>query len=85
MLWPACLRTATARRQVGRVPIVPSAPLAAAVAWPAIVIAVAIAVAICLWGLLRRGSVADRARDEATTTDGVDDDIAPPGSSVPPP
>lgn len=53
-------------------PVTPSAdPLAAVVAavvasvsWPAVAVGVAVVVLLCLWGLFRRGSMADRARDD---------------------
>jgi hypothetical protein len=47
--------------------------IVATVAWPAVLVVVAIVVAACLWGLFRRGSVADRARHDATTPDGAGD------------
>jgi hypothetical protein len=33
-----------------------------AVSWPAVVVAVVAVTAFALWGMLRRGSIADRAR-----------------------
>jgi hypothetical protein len=66
------------------VPPVPVAPLAAALAWPTVLVAVALVVAICLWGLLRRGSVADRARDDVAgpgSGTGADEDRAAPPES----
>jgi len=44
-------------------------PIAATVSWPTVVLVVAVLVALCLWGLFRRGSVADRARHDAPSTD----------------
>lgn len=32
--------------------------------WPAIALAVAVMVGLCLWGLFRRGSISDRARTD---------------------
>lgn len=32
------------------------------VSWPAVVLGVAVVTALALWGLFRRGSIADRAR-----------------------
>jgi len=43
----------------------PSTVLASSLPWPAILGAVVAVAAVCLWGLFRRGSVADRARHEA--------------------
>lgn len=45
-----------------RFPVVTNDVLAASGQWPVIALAVAVAVALCLWGLFRRGSIADRAR-----------------------
>lgn len=43
---------------------------ASAVEWPVVVIAIAVVVALCLWGLFRRGSMSDRARsDDGQSTD----------------
>ena len=55
-------------------PIVGSATVAAAgAAWPAVFVAIAIVIAICLWGMFRSGSIADRARsDEDQTESGTD-------------
>ena len=38
--------------------------LAADTPWPLLALAVVAAVAVCLWGLFRRGSIADRARTD---------------------
>lgn len=38
--------------------------LAANTEWPLVAVAVAVAAAVCLWGLFRRGSIADRARTD---------------------
>jgi hypothetical protein len=86
MLWPGPLAAATARRHLGRVPPVPAAAFAATLAWPTVLVAVAFVVAICLWGLLRRGSVADRARDDVAGPGpgtGADEDRAAPPESPP--
>ena len=40
--------------------------------WPAILIGVGLALVACLWSLFRRGSIADRARDDAELLDGLD-------------
>ncbi|CAB4346644.1 MAG: hypothetical protein F2947_08635 [Actinobacteria bacterium] len=34
--------------------------------WPLIAVAIAAASGLCLWALFRRGSIADRARSDAT-------------------
>ena len=38
--------------------------LAASLDWPIVVAAVAVVTAVALWGLFRRGSIADRARSD---------------------
>lgn len=38
--------------------------LAADGRWPAVALAIAIVVGLCLWGLFRRGSMSDRARTD---------------------
>jgi len=43
---------------MSRVAFASSAP------WPLIAIAIAVIVALCLWGLFRRGSMADRSRTD---------------------
>ena len=51
--------------------------LAAETSWPVLVLAVAVAVALCLWGLFRRGSIGHRARTGAAPSErvnGQDDD-----------
>jgi hypothetical protein len=39
--------------------------------WPALLIATAVVVAVCLWLLFRRGSIADRARTDAELLDSL--------------
>jgi hypothetical protein len=55
-------------------PIVGSTTVAAAgAAWPAVFVAIAVVIAICLWGMFRSGSIADRARsDDDQTESGTD-------------
>jgi len=38
--------------------------LAASVPWPLVAVGVAAVTAVALWGLFRRGSIADRARTD---------------------
>lgn len=38
--------------------------LAANTEWPLVAVVVAVAAVVCLWGLFRRGSIADRARTD---------------------
>jgi hypothetical protein len=85
MLRPRPTPHATAPDGVGRVRTVPPAVVASTLPWPAIVLVVALAAALCLWGLFRRGSVADRARHDATAgaTNDPDDDVAPPRPTSP--
>ncbi|MCD9623766.1 hypothetical protein [Rhabdothermincola salaria] len=40
-----------------------------AVSWPAVVAAVVAVLAVLLWGMLRRGSIADRARHDYPADD----------------
>ncbi|MSZ89559.1 MAG: hypothetical protein F2585_09475 [Actinobacteria bacterium] len=51
-----------------------TALIAAGATWPALVVGIAIVVAICLWGMFRSGSIADRARsdDDAQNESGTD-------------
>lgn len=71
MLGPAHARVVPAPgRPIATVgPVDPDAPdllpavlVAASVAWPLIALGVASVTAVALWGLFRRGSIADRAR-----------------------
>ena len=39
--------------------------------WPALLIGIAVVVAVCLWLLFRRGSIADRARTDEELLDGL--------------
>lgn len=39
--------------------------------WPALLIGIAAVVAVCLWLLFRRGSIADRARNDEELLDGL--------------
>jgi hypothetical protein len=39
--------------------------------WPALLIGIAVVVAVCLWLLFRRGSIADRARTDAELLDSL--------------
>jgi hypothetical protein len=65
----------------------PLALMASSTPWPAVLAGVAVVVAVCLWLLFRRGSMAHRARvdhpegDEraapADADDGLDDGPAP--------
>lgn len=41
-----------------------TALIAANTTWPALVVGIAIVVAVCLWGMFRAGSIADRARSD---------------------
>ena len=52
----------------------------AATPWPAIVVGVAAVAALSLWGMLREGSIAHRARGEDHADDGD-----PPADEGPPP
>jgi hypothetical protein len=54
----------------------PAVVLAASVSWPLIALGVAAVTALALWGLFRRGSIADRARADY-------DDDPEPGASGP--
>jgi hypothetical protein len=47
----------------------PSAVPAASTPWPLVVALVVVVVAVALWGLFRRGSVADRARRDEPSED----------------
>jgi hypothetical protein len=47
---------------------------ALAVSWPSVAVGVTLLVGLCLWGLFRRGSMADRARRDYA--DELDDDAA---------
>jgi len=40
--------------------------------WPALLIGIAVVVAVCLWLLFRRGSIADRARTDEELLDGLE-------------
>jgi hypothetical protein len=44
------------------VPTPTADPVLLAVSWPAVALGVAAVTALALWGLFRRGSIADRAR-----------------------
>lgn len=48
--------------------------LGAATPWPAIVVGVAVVVAVSLWGMLREGSIAHRARGDERADSGPADD-----------
>jgi len=39
--------------------------------WPALLIGIAVVVAVCLWLLFRRGSIADRARTDEKLLDSL--------------
>lgn len=43
--------------------------------WPALLIGIAVVVAICLWLLFRRGSIADRARIDEELLDSLGDSV----------
>jgi len=43
--------------------------------WPALLIGIAMVVAICLWLLFRRGSIADRARTDEDLLDSLGDSV----------
>ena len=45
--------------------------------WPALLIGIAVVVAVCLWLLFRRGSIADRARTDAELLDSLGADGEP--------
>ncbi|MCU0310563.1 MAG: hypothetical protein MUE36_06445 [Acidimicrobiales bacterium] len=51
----------------GRVPV-----LATTVDWPVVAAGVVVVTAVALWGLFRRGSIADRARTDYDDTDADD-------------
>lgn len=55
-----------------------AALVAASVAWPVLALGVASVTALALWGLFRRGSIADRARTDD------DDPESDPGAPDPP-
>lgn len=52
--------------------------------WPALLIATAVVVAVCLWLLFRRGSIADRARSDEELLDSLSTGIEPRGSDQEP-
>ena len=51
-----------------------NALIAVGATWPALVVGIAIVVAVCLWGMFRSGSIADRARsdEDAQNESGTD-------------
>jgi hypothetical protein len=51
----------------GTVPVV----IATTNPWPALLIGIAVVVAVCLWLLFRRGSIAHRARTDEELLDGL--------------
>jgi hypothetical protein len=55
----------------------PTATLASSATWPLIALGVAAVTALALWGLFRRGSIADRARADY----GDDADPGSPGAT----
>lgn len=50
--------------------------------WPALLIATAVVVAVCLWLLFRRGSIADRARTDEELLDSLSNGTEPRGSDL---
>jgi len=53
-------------------PVPPAVLSAVSTPWPAILVAVAVVVAVCLWLLFRPGSMADRARHDHPETEEPD-------------